>query len=209
MGEASGGDGQWLTDFLGRLGGGATPTTGQSKPMRGQRVVVRKAEPTQRFEQSGFVRPPSMFRQSMVRDPPAPARALRSLEGDLDDTTLAFFGGKTEKESKPTKKSAPKEANSDPIGNFLSRIGGGATPLSNGKEQGRSTRRGIRAVERKAEPTQGFDQSGFVRPPSMFHRSLVRAPLVGMISFFVGCGVTYALFRTRDEPLDYQPLLSA
>merc|ERR1711904_412791 len=131
--EASGGDGQWLTDFLGRLGGGATPTTGQSKPMRGQRVVVRKAEPTQGFEHSGFVRPPSMFRQSLVRDPPAPARALRSLEGDLDDTTLAFFGGKTEKESKPTKKSAPKEANDDPIGNFLSRIGGGATPLSTGQ----------------------------------------------------------------------------
>merc|ERR1712224_1198597 len=29
--EASGGDGAWLTNFLGRLGGGATPTTGQSK----------------------------------------------------------------------------------------------------------------------------------------------------------------------------------
>jgi len=150
-----------------------------------------------------------MFRQSLVRAPPAPARALRSLEGDLDDTTLAFFGGKTEKESKPTKKSAPKEANDDPIGNFLSRIGGGATPLSNGQEQGRSTRRGIRQVTRKAEPTQGFDQSGFVRPPSMFRQSLVRAPLVCMIAFFVGSGVTYAWFRPRDESIDYQSLLGA
>merc|ERR1711879_707827 len=131
------------------------------------------------------------------------------VEGDLDDTTLGlpfFGGGKTE--SKPTKKSAPKEASGGDgawLTNFLGRLGGGATPTTGQSKP----MRGQRVVVRKAEPTQGFEQSGFVRPPSMFRQNLVRAPLVFMISFFVGSGIIYALIRPRDGTLDYQPLLSA
>merc|ERR1711879_834372 len=130
------------------------------------------------------------------------------VEGDLDDTTLGlpFFGGE-KTESKPAKKSAPKEASGGDgewLTNFLGRLGGGATPTTGQSK----LMRGQRVVVRKAEPAPGFEQPGFVRPPSMFRQSLVRAPLVGMISFFVGSGITYALFRPRGESLDYQPLLS-
>merc|ERR1711879_915390 len=63
----------WLTNVLNRLNrDGATPTGARQK-MRGQREVVRKAEasPAHGFVQSPVagVKPPSMFRQSLMRAP--------------------------------------------------------------------------------------------------------------------------------------------
>lgn len=141
-------------------------------------------------------------------------RVGRLVDGDLDDTTLAFFGfGGGKKEDAPKKagksKPAPKKEEDSggsnygfSLGNLLNQ--GGVTPKGY-----RPPGRGKRVLE--AAPSQGFVQPPVARmaPPSMFRQGLLRAPLVAMIGVFVGSGITYALFRPRDESLNHMPLLSA
>merc|ERR1711879_236335 len=138
-------------------------------------------------------------------------RVGRLVDGDLDETTLAFFGGGKKSESKPKKAAPKKEENSDGAPQWLQNLlnQGGVTQVGYSRPAGR----GKRDLSGRAEalPPQGFVQPPVVgvRPPSMFRQSLMRAPLVGMIGFFIGSGVTYALFRPRNENLDFQALLSA
>jgi len=144
---------------------------------------------------------------------------------DLDDTTLG-------QQILPSRKDLGKEEDEGGwawVSNILSQ--GGATPLASTNPQANA--RGVRVREekvqeagffdklfagepkqktsRKAVPSQGYvpPQVVGVRPPSMFRSSMVRAPLVGLIAFFVGSITTYVWLRPDVETSDHQPLLSA
>merc|ERR1712187_353542 len=146
-------------------------------------------------------------------------------DADLDDTTLGFFGGGKKEEKKPARKAPAKEAPPSIWERFsLSNLFDASVTPTSPRDNSKST--GAREViidqsrgglfggnKAKALPASGGALPPRtvvgVRPPSMFKSPLVRAPLVGLIGFFVGGGVTYALFRPRHGALDYEALLSS
>merc|ERR1712048_171797 len=131
----------------------------------------------------------------------------------------AFFGGGKSEKKAPAKKAPPNIWDRFSLSNLFDTSVTPTSPRDNSKSTGArevivGENKGLFGFGKtKAVPSQGGALPPRtvvgVRPPSMFKSPLVRAPLVGLIGFFVGGGVTYALFRPRHGALDYEPLLSA